>query len=352
MKPLRRTRAVQPEPAEADSALIEDLTSLYAVAAPAPALPAVPAHAHPAASRRHVRRRLLPGGLIGLAAAAAVAAVLLLPPILGSSNDTASAQSLFDQSQQAALTSVSSGAQSYHLVATSESPKGAIRSETWFQDPTHVRAETTTPDGETSGTLLAGTDLWLWRAGRAVHAAGSSSWNSAFGTQPGTESGSGQASLADVLGSFAISGCQAAHQQGEATVAGRKAYVIAVEPMSSTCSNSKLRGGGSIQAQGQGTPIVWAQGTLTVWIDEQTALPLRTESRDQEGNVLFTYAVSELTVDPSFPAGTFSFEPSASTVVTEVSSPEQAKGALGGGPQGSPANGKLPENKLLGTPVK
>lgn len=363
--------------------LVADLTVLYRVSVPdlrldlrEPASAPLPAATGAASGgRRFVLRHWRP-----LATVAATAAALVLfaaNPAGWGGTKGVSAQSILDKTNAVAATNAPAGrAQRYHFVATTEmqslvctvsvaegNPASGIvpsdgtnahvdkrdaqiagddatctgvgeltstTTETWFADAAHFRStETfaTSPVGtlSTFGHAVDGDNAWSFmsdaQGSRAVHGSVANlGMTSDLGYPNGT-------SLAEVLGQYNMHGCQSAAETGLATVAGRSAYVIEVIETPASCD----LGHGAPDGEAA-PPKTLSSGNLgvrlTLWVDRETYLPLRTETRGSDGGLIFGYAVTEIQVGGDMPALAFSYQPPAGTVVTEATSPADAKDSL------------------------
>jgi outer membrane lipoprotein-sorting protein len=280
----------------------------------------------PASTRRAWRRR----SFFGLAAAAALALVVGAGSLVWNQPQAASAQAILDRAQ-ATANDASLVVTTYHLVLTRQVPgKGnaQLATEIWYGGKDRQRSETRTVDGtgatSTQGTILNGAQTWLYfttEEGKlqVVHTVGTT-WNSPV------EDPSKQASLADVLAQYSnAKGCMQAQQHGEATVANRPTYVIVATPKPGGCggpldaiAQAKARAASQVRSgpsAGQDNQI----GQMTVWVDEQTFLPLRTEVRSMSGTVLDRSEVTSVEYNVAIPDATFAYTPPAGANVFNYS---------------------------------
>lgn len=366
---------------ERDASLDADLTMLYRLPVPdlrlnlsEPAPGSLPAATGAAPTgRRFLLRHWRP--LVTFAGAAAVLAVFVAGPSLWGNDTThVSAEEILQRTNAAAAGNVPvAGTQRYHLVATAEftamicsgridengtssgtassdganakieatggdsvkceaSGKQTNNTEIWFADGEHFHNSQTfdgLPDGtpSTFGSAVNGDDAWLYLSDgnglRVVHGS-SDALGMTWGLgQPDSKS------LADVLGQYSKDRCQSARQTGEATVLGRTAYVIEVSQTPESCG---LGDGGTIVKR---LPDGGDAGTMTVWVDRGTFLPLKTENRDGDGTLIYRYYVTEIQVGADIPASAFEYQPPAGTTVTEVTTAVGAKQALAGEKDGA-----------------
>jgi outer membrane lipoprotein-sorting protein len=110
--------------------------------------------------------------------------------------------------------------------------------------------------------------------------------------------------------------CMNAQQQGEATVANRAAYVIAVTPKPGGCAptlgTSKA---GPAQSGGKNVADVGI-GQMLVWVDKQSFLPLKTEVRNPAGVLLERSEVTSVQYNVSLPDATFTYTPPPGATVS------------------------------------
>ena len=282
------------------------------------------------------------GGLIGrlrwwqpaaaAAAATAALAAVLFAPSLWDGQSQVSAETIFARASAVAQSSApSTTTQSYHLIAITESPGqvGVTTTETWYGDASQMRTEQDwdAANGQADfGMALNGDDAWLYAmvGGTLRVAHGPASELGLAQTFGWKTQGS---SLAEVLAQY-TGGCQKASLKGEETVAGRQAYKIVVSPDLSTCPEYAPREEADIKLK---------LGVLTVWVDEQTFLPLKTQQQDGTGQVAYTYTVTQIEVGGEILDSTFAYEAPAGAVVQDVANITEAKFVLSGyNPDGTP----------------
>jgi hypothetical protein len=371
---------------EPDALLERDLTTVYSVPVPDLRLDlcaAVPAGiVSSRGGRPFLLRHWRP--MITLAGAAAAIAVVIGGPLIRGGDTThVSAEEILQRTNAAAEGNAPvAGAPRYHLVAktaftgmmcsgSSVAEDGAssgsastdgtagnvdatngrcekfeatgdesTRTEIWFADSGHFSNSQTfhgVPGGmpSTFGQAVNGDDAWLYVSDdnglRVVH--GSSD---ALGMVSGLGPPNGK-SLADVLGQYGKDGCQAAREVGGATVAGRSAYVIEVRQTPDSCGLGD--GGTMVKHLRDGADL----GTMTVWVDRETFLPLKAENRSGDGTLIYGYDVTEIQVGGDIPAAAFAYTPPAGAQVTDVTTAVDAKraldNALSGGSSGVPESG-------------
>jgi outer membrane lipoprotein-sorting protein len=122
-----------------------------------------------------------------------------------------------------------------------------------------------------------------------------------------------------VLGQY-VGGCQTAQQVGEETVANRTAYKIRVTPDASACPE---------MAGVPAKDVIAKLGVLTVWVDKETFLPLRTEQATPDGGVSI-YTVTQIEVGGDIGESTFAYEAPEGVAVQEVANLTEAKNVLSG----------------------
>ena len=269
-----------------------------------------------------IRRRWRPA-LLGAAVAAGLALFLVGPSLLGGSPQKVSAEQLLERTRTVATVNpLSMDFGSYHLLSSSQTPDGrSITTEVWFQDTDHQRSETRdAATGELiTGFLKDGDDIWFYaESGGQMKATHTTLDGGIFSVGPGfgAQLGFGAGSLADLLSSF-TSDCSDATDLGSDTVAGRPVYVIEVTPTPETCDMQVVQGPDgktqgvmvssmeSSEDHGEGgapeTHAVFVGGPMTMWIDQETFMTLKTESSAGDGS--FGYEVTSLDLDASFQAG-------------------------------------------------
>ena len=300
--PTNGDGAQEQEPAVGE--LEQGLLALYQVPIPTLKFTPVLEPAGRGARWAAVRRPVFVAGAAGVIAAA----LLLGPGLLGGGTASVNAEQIFSKASAAANTSAAQV--SYHLVATTSAPKGGLdsKSETWSRDAAHTRTQS-----EDSGVIFNGDQLWLWTnvdgQERAVHAASGASAFAAKETLPG--------SLAQLLASYGGNSCQTAALDGEATVAGRQAYELTVTP-SDSCPKAAAAN------------VAGRKGSLRLWVDKQTFIPLKTEGQDGSGTITYQYEVTEIETGQAIPDSVFEYQPPAGVDVAQVQDVSQAKAALSG----------------------
>jgi len=309
--------------------LASDLDSLYAADVPDLPFEYRPQPAHlPSFARRIFRRPCRPA--LAVAAAAAVLAAVLIAPGLGRDGTAVSAEEILERTNSVAATNAPLGAApAYHLVAAQSSSIATTpgedsittTTETWYADADHFRTEYRSGGRIELGQALAGDDAWLYTSGgsglRVAHGP-----SSALGQTTAVGSTAGVRSLADVLNQYGDV-CRSARLQGEETLLDRPVHVIVVAPSPDSCppDDPKVE---KARALGE------YMGTMTVWVDKETFLPLKTEQHDGQSDVVYRYTVVEIQVGLSIPAATFTYEPPDGVVVQEVATLTEAKDVISG----------------------
>ncbi len=267
-----------------------------------------------------------------------------------------SADVILSRAQQAA-TGVSSTVLTYHLQMTrTVAGKGSatVTTEIWFDGRDRQRSDQVVRDqsGATSSqeVIFNGAQTWiaLTENGqtRAVHTTGTT-WSNPF------DDPTQQTSLADVLAGYSSQkSCLTAEQKGEATVAHRPTYVIVLHPKPNGCpqpdgaaSGSSAVDGKQIKAGQAGQKKAAANrssdnaiGQMTIWVDQQTFLPLKTEVRDSAGVVVDRSEVTSVEYNVAIPDSTFSYTPPSGVTVLNFTGGYGAdvKQALANGDQALP----------------
>lgn len=309
---------------EADPAgakLAADLQALYA--APAPGLRFTPPPELPARLPGARRWRRWQPAMAAAVAVAGLAAVLIAPS-LWQTESRVNAETVFARASTVAETSApADGPAAYHLIATTETPgkAGTSTTETWYADSSHIRSEQDYDPanaGADFGTLVRGDQAWLYGSidgvYRAVHGPASELGVGFVGGMPG----SGTATdLSQVLGQY-TGGCQVARADGEDTIVGRAAYKIAVTMDFNTCPvpDAKADPG--------------KMGPLTLWVDRETFLPLKTEQLDTAGGMMYVYEVTQIEVGGPIPDSAFEYVPPVGVAVQDVANLTEAKFILSG----------------------
>jgi outer membrane lipoprotein-sorting protein len=239
------------------------------------------------------------------------AAALLLAVIAGGAylsltgSQPASAEAILTRAR-AAERSESAGGVTYHLVRNETSTlKGnlTIRSEVWFAGADRQRSETKRIDanGAAAGggiALFNGNEAWIVsddpQFGLHIAHTFGTNW-----TRPG-DAPSNVGSLTEFLAAYEQQKpCVTVQTAGEASVAGRRAYVL------------------KMQYKGPADGCKAAAETTT-WLDTETFLPLKTEIRDGSGNVIDRTEVTSVQFGTNIPSSTFTYAPPAGANVTTV----------------------------------
>jgi outer membrane lipoprotein-sorting protein len=265
---------------------------------------------------------------------------------LWSNADTVSAETLLDRAEAAPINT-----STYHLLMIRQTPakhSQTITSEVWFGGSDRQRVAQQTHDASgatvaTSDIVFNGAETWIATAEagqtRVIHTS-DTEW-----TRPADDP-SAASSLTDLLAKYnQDKQCMTAQVRGEATVAGRNSYLIAVAPKLGVCGTSIGVGDYTIGQVRQGTPdgpsalVIQMQ----VWVDKQTFLPLKTEVRDATGRLLDRSEVTSVHYGVTIPESMFSYSPPAGAQVSTFSggSGADVKRALfsSQGPTGKPSQG-------------
>jgi outer membrane lipoprotein-sorting protein len=284
--------------------------------------------------------------LVGLAAAAVLALAVGATFSLWTRTDTVSAQEILGRA--AATTSGAPAAvTTYHLILRDHVlGKGnvTITTENWYGGASRRRSDNDVKDAQgatinSSGVIFDGNQTWIHHVEngqtQVIHTVGTT-W-----TDP-VDDPSGPTSLADVLARYGSDKqCMDVHQQGEATVANRPTYMIVATPKADCAripsSDRQVAVASVVKPTPQelgATPKPTPNATviaaklsaaqsaskhdvsqLTVWVDKQTFLPLRTEMRDATGALLEQSEVTELQYNVAIPDATFTYTPPAGASV-------------------------------------
>jgi outer membrane lipoprotein-sorting protein len=264
--------------------------------------------------------------ILGLATAAILALAIGATFPLWNHPEAVSAQEILNRAE-ATANAAPLAVTTYHLRMTRQVPgKGnaMLTTEVWFASSTRQRSESVEKDGNgvtvsTNGVVFDGAQTWIHHVENGqtlvIHTVGTT-WNSPV------EAPSKQTSLADVLTKYGSDKqCLNARQQGEATLANRPTYVIVVTPRLSDCGanagpNAKSPVAATKRVEGgQSDANHNSVGQMTVWVDEQTFLPLRTEVRNPAGVVLDESRVTDIQYNVAIPDSTFSYTPPAGVPV-------------------------------------
>lgn len=297
-----------------------------------------------ARSERHMVREFrtvgIAAGIVGVALAVTLVAAFVAPHFLSDQPKVSAAEIL---AQAAAVAAGETDTPPYHMVSTYQfepdrdySEVTEIVTEIWYGGPERYRLEyrsSREPDWSyLYGNVVNGDEAWLYlqnrcgpenRTGddprwcdgrlRAVH--GPSSELGVAGdsfARPG--------SLGAVIGAYGPGSCRSAHLQGEDVVLGRTTYVVAITPDADNCPPR-----GEYE---QGIRIESVRDTSeTLWVDKETFLILKDESKQREG--VGTSSVSQIEVGTEPPDSTFTYEASQGIKIQEVSDINEAKEALG-----------------------
>jgi outer membrane lipoprotein-sorting protein len=337
----------------------------------------------PAAARRwhrpviHLRPLRRWQTVVGLATAAALVLALVGAAFtwFGPSQPV-SAQAILDQAQQtAAQDAAPSGVTSYHLTETRtlsvKLPGGTMTRETWYagSDRQRTDEQVTGKDGtvvSSSGQIFNGVEMWNYDTDengqtRVIHTTGTQ-WTPPSDTDP-----SQGGSVADLIAQYNQNdkACQTATQQGRSTVAGRSVYVIVLTPKQDGCggrspdvtsqakeataiamkataaadstrtadqnaAKAKAVTANAGQAAG-GNPGQVKLGQMTVWVDTQTFLPLKVETKATDGTVLDQGEVTSIQYNAQIPDSTFAYTPPANATVYTSNNlpPQNVKATIG-----------------------
>jgi outer membrane lipoprotein-sorting protein len=245
-----------------------------------------------------------PGGRrAAIAVAAAGALVLAVFGVTMPFTDdthTVSAEAVLERAQ--AAVSATNSPRTYHARATitdNRREATVTTQETWFGGNGRARVEMQTRKGSgpavLSGFVTDGSRIWEYTTEN-----GQTRYQIYENAGPGKDidtklSGGGVTSLAQLLASYNPkgSGCATAQHQGETTVAGRAAYVIAVS-FSADCPGKP------------GQPRIARQ---TMAADKQTFLPLRNQTYGADGALLYSYEIQSIRYDVAIPDATFTYTP-------------------------------------------
>ncbi|MEO8541709.1 MAG: hypothetical protein ABI577_18355 [bacterium] len=296
-----------------------DLEAAFAAAVPAmhfdpPTRSRAPEH------RRHSHRWQFAGA--GVLAAGFVAAIAFLPGYLGGAK-TVNAEELLSRSANASA-SLKSSTMPYHLRASFQG-KGvdAFVTDTWSFGTQGNRSETRSADGTlVNGQVATPEDYWMFATVkgqfRVAHVAGATDRLQDFAADSD--------SLQGLVDGLVIPGCQEAVLDGSAKVAGRDAHVVEVRPTPTTCKSIPGR------PETEKVAASIAQfGSYTVWIDKETNIQLKVESRDPSGAVTERFTAEAFETGGTVSDSVLNFTPPAGTTVIEVPGYSEAKHAVYGG---------------------
>jgi outer membrane lipoprotein-sorting protein len=255
--------------------------------------------------------------LLGLASAAILALAIGATLPLWNHPDAVSAQEILDRAEATASGSPVA-VTTYHLQQVRRVPgKGGatITTEVWFGGSSRQRSESRIADGtgavSSSGVIFDGAQTWIHHAEKGqtqvIHTVGTT-W-----TNP-VDDPSKHTSLSDVLAQYGNDkSCLTARHVGEESVDNRPSYVIAVTPRADGCGRDL--GATARKVVGPGAGGDDSVGQMTIWVDQQTFLPLRTEVRNPTGVVLDESQVTDLQYNVPIPDSTFSYTPPAGVAV-------------------------------------
>jgi outer membrane lipoprotein-sorting protein len=342
-----------------DTQMASDLNDLYAAPVPAMRFQRRESAEQNGWLGQFRRRTWRPA--VALAMAAVAVAAVLVGPSLWSGESQVNAETILARTSAAAQSNApAAGTQSYHLIATTESPGqtgAATTTETWYVDATHQRTEEEyTGDGIPDfGVSVDGADAWMFGAFggevRAVHGPASELGTSSGGKivhavtasqvcpsgSPVCVAQSTGSSLSEVLSQYTAD-CQKAEQDGEDTIAGRTAYRIVVTPDVANCP----------AILGDPGKDIGKLGTLILDVDKETFLPLKMDQQDNGGGPAYTYTVTRIQISGEIPDATFMYTAPTGVTVVDVADLTQAKNVLSGYPiDGNPP---APDNSTPPSP--
>ncbi|MGI8855094.1 MAG: LolA family protein [Thermomicrobiales bacterium] len=304
---------------------------------------------------------------IGLAVATALIVAMVGTAFSwAGSSGAVSAQVILDRAEAASTGAAPSGVTSYHAKETRQTPaKGNVTlvQETWYGGNDRQRVDTQVKDA--GGTIIsantvisAGDQTWISSTDKGktqvIHTTGTQ-WS-----KPAADP-SGQGGIADSVAQYTQKGCMNAQQQGETTLLNRAVYVIALTPKAASCpdqapakgsdsnvtTEAKARTNGDVatKPEQQGAQVSTV-GQITLWVDKQTFLPLKTEIRSTTGAIMDRDDVTSIEYNTAIPAATFTYTPPAGATVSNFTGGDgrDVKAALGGTTQsnGTPTPGKKP----------
>lgn len=306
--------------------LLDHLAALYAAPVPAQVFtpPARPAGARPSFARRHWR----PLGAVA-AGLAVITLLAIVPATWGGGAEHVSAQTILDRAS-AAASGASTPAVSYHLVAVlhvdGKDRAGPVTSETWYQDARNFRIEQSTGNQVVNGEAAHDGQAWLYVRSKGELRVAHGAYDDVL-APVGPQQAS---SLSEALAKYTGGGCQVPEDRGETTFLGRPAYVVDVVPDLALCAAANTDEARKMQAAAKDL------GALTLVVDKQTFVPLKIEQRDATGTPVYTYQVSAFETGAAVSAAIASWAPPPGAVVTDVTSPVEAKQAIA--PPGSSRN--------------
>jgi outer membrane lipoprotein-sorting protein len=295
--------------------LERDLEAVFAI--PVPSLQFEPGARAVVATPNHRRRWQFAAA--GVIAAGLVAAIAFLPGYLGGAT-TANAEELLNRSAQA-TSDLKSGSTPYHLKAAFEGQgTEPFVSEVWSFGPAGNRSESRASDGTIlNGQVATPNDYWMYTAAdgqlRIAHVSGATDRVKDFEAQA--------SSLDGLVQGLLIEGCQEAVFEGSAKVAGRDTQVVEVRPTPATCK--------AIPGRPETDKIaasIAQFGSYTVWIDKETNIQLKVESRDPDGAVTNTFTAQAFETGSSVDASVLTYSPPAGAQVFEAADYTAAKSAI------------------------
>lgn len=302
--------------------LASDLETLYA--GPVPGLRFNPQSVASRVSPRRLGRWWQPAGAVAVAGIA-LAAVLIVPSLRDGESEVSAATVLARASDAAESNAPAVGEMSYHLVATwtSEGQTDVSTTETWYLDADHVRTEQdydAAASGPEFGVAVNGDDAWIYGTfdgtSRAVHGPAADLGAMFGGVDPAATTDIGEV-LAQYSGA-----CQSARLEADGTIAGRAAYQVVVSPDLGACP-----------AYDDGLTekdIAGKLGTLRLWVDKETFLPLKTEQQDGAGGLAYVYEVTQIAFGGEIPGSTFNYTTPDGSPVVDVADVTEAKNVLSG----------------------
>jgi outer membrane lipoprotein-sorting protein len=234
---------------------------------------------------------------------------------------TVSAETILDRATAPA------GVQTYHLLMRHQSSANTAQTdvtEVWFDGSDRQR--TTQRTSDTTGAVVSiqdvifnGRDTWIVSTDahgqtRAIHTVGTD-WNKPA-VAPTT-----QGDLTQLLERYGDRQCVALHlQTGSATVAGQRSYVLDVARKVDGCGVNPVASPVAVEArttgQLQSSRLDRDMRHATVWVDQQTFLPLKTEVLDEGGAVVERSEVTSIAYNAAIDPGAFTYTPPAGVSVS------------------------------------
>lgn len=250
------------------------------------------------------QRRSLAG--LGFAAALAIAASGAIVLMAGRSQ-AVSAEAILARAQAATISAPAGGPASFHLRLIETGYNGTEQhrfvTEVWAAGAGHERIEEAALDaagqpGETAGTVIDGSSEWRF----STQNGHTEVTQVAHDAAKGIDFGPLGENLAAVMAELGQSACSSVSQRGEASVAGRPVYVIAVSVPATCLKGGTGKAGADAQA-GTNAPTPHT----TFWVDKETYLPLKIESTD--GTAGKGFEVTSVAYNIAIPASTFAYAP-------------------------------------------